>query len=139
MGNEIFISHLYGTNTAHEVTLMTSHQVKICTMLLAAGLGEGTSVPKGFWMMFACTLSGLVMASSDLWQLQNDWCLMFSDVSFDWPGQHQAETSKHQRAKSTHPSFPRRLDLIGILSGLAKDLKAWRRVKGLAPRSYHRA
>jgi hypothetical protein len=52
---------------------------------------------------------------------------MFSDASFDWPGQHQAETSKHQRAKSAHPSFPGRLDLIGIVSELAKDLKTWRR------------
>jgi hypothetical protein len=51
---------------------------------------------------------------------------MFSGAGFDWPEQHQAETSKHQRAKSTHSSFPRGLDLIGILSELAEDLKPWR-------------
>jgi hypothetical protein len=33
-------------------------------MLLAADLGAGTFVPKGFWMMFACTVFGLAMASS---------------------------------------------------------------------------
>jgi len=51
---------------------------------------------------------------------------MFSDAGVDWPEQHQAETSKHRRAKSTHSSFPRRLDLIGILSEPAEDLKPWR-------------
>jgi hypothetical protein len=51
---------------------------------------------------------------------------MFIDAGFDWPGQHQAETSKHQRAKSTHSSFPGRFDLIGILTALVEDLKTWR-------------
>jgi hypothetical protein len=51
---------------------------------------------------------------------------MFSDAGFDWPQQHQAETSKHQRAKSAHSSFPGRLDLIGILGEPAEDLKTWR-------------
>ena len=50
---------------------------------------------------------------------------MFNNADFDWPDRNPPASSRNVETPARQID-PRRLDLIGILSELAEDLKTWR-------------